>query len=134
MVVSTNGAINVIDITNGLANATQALSVESESAVANMFVAGRGIAGENADMQLVTLNGNTLTLYGHVEPVVVAPLYITGANVGGNWDPANAAEFEFNGEIVVLLCLNRYHIRINQVCSRAIEGLSRPRPISLPRL
>ena len=98
MVVSTNGAINVIDITNGLANATQAFSVESESAVVNMFVAGRGIAGENADMQLVTLNGNTLTLYGHVEPVVVAPLYITGANVGGNWDPANAAEFEFNGE------------------------------------
>ena len=28
----------------------------------------------------------------------VAPLYITGANVGGNWDPANAAEFEFDGE------------------------------------
>ena len=27
----------------------------------------------------------------------VAPLYITGANVGGNWDPANAAEFEFDG-------------------------------------
>ena len=28
----------------------------------------------------------------------VAPLYITGANVGGNWDPANAAEFTFDGE------------------------------------
>ena len=27
----------------------------------------------------------------------VAPLYITGVNVGGNWDPANAAEFEFDG-------------------------------------
>ena len=27
----------------------------------------------------------------------VAPLYITGANVGGNWDPANAAEFTFDG-------------------------------------
>ena len=31
-------------------------------------------------------------------PVPVAPLYITGANVGGNWDPANAAEFTFDGE------------------------------------
>ena len=28
---------------------------------------------------------------------VQAPLYITGANVGGNWDPANAAEFDFDG-------------------------------------
>ena len=27
----------------------------------------------------------------------VAPLYITGVNVGGNWDPANPAEFEFDG-------------------------------------
>ncbi len=98
MVVSTNGAINVIDITDGLANASQALSVEDASAVTNMFVAGRGIAGENADMQLVTLNGNKLTLYGHVEPVVIAPLYITGTNVGGNWDPTNAAEFAFDGE------------------------------------
>ncbi len=28
---------------------------------------------------------------------VQAPLYITGANVGGNWDPANATEFDFDG-------------------------------------
>ena len=31
-------------------------------------------------------------------PVPVAPLYITGANVGGNWDPANADEFTFDGD------------------------------------
>lgn len=28
---------------------------------------------------------------------VQAPLYITGENVGGNWDPANAAQFDFDG-------------------------------------
>ncbi len=95
MVVPANGVINVVDITGGFANAVQALSVEAENASAGMFVAGRGIAGETAEMQLVALNGNTLTLYGQVEPV--APLYITGANVGGNWNPANAAEFDFDG-------------------------------------
>ena len=95
MVVPANGAINVIDITNGFDKATQALSVEAEAANTDMFVAGRGIAGEAAEMQLVTLNGNTLTLYGQVEPV--APLYITGANVGGNWNPGEPAEFTHDG-------------------------------------
>lgn len=95
MVVPANGAINVIDITNGFDKATQALSVEAEAANTDMFVAGRGIAGEVAEMQLVTLNGNTLTLYGQVEPV--APLYITGANVGGNWNPGEPAEFTHDG-------------------------------------
>ena len=40
----------------------------------------------------------------YTAPVVPTadPLYITGENVGGNWDPANADEFEFDGEKYIL--------------------------------
>ena len=95
-------AINVIDITNGLDKATQALSVEvgTDATYGSMFVAGRGIAADEAEMQLITLNNGTLTIYGPVAPVEpVAPLYIVGnSDEIANWDPANAAEFTFDGE------------------------------------
>ena len=95
-------AINVIDITNGLDKATQALSVEvgADATYGSMFVAGRGIAADEAEMQLITLNNGTLTIYGPVAPVEpVAPLYIVGNSeeIAG-WDPYNAVEFEFDGE------------------------------------
>ena len=48
------------------------------------------------DARTTTTNADASLIIEGVE--AIKPLYITGANVGGNWDPANAAEFEFNGE------------------------------------
>ncbi len=48
------------------------------------------------DARTTTTNADAALIIEGVE--AIKPLYITGANVGGNWDPANAAEFEFNGE------------------------------------
>ncbi|MBQ2046136.1 MAG: carboxypeptidase regulatory-like domain-containing protein [Muribaculaceae bacterium] len=45
------------------------------------------------DARTTTTNAATSMVIEGVQ----APLYITGSNVGGNWDPANAAEFEFDG-------------------------------------
>ena len=45
------------------------------------------------DARTTTTNAATSMVIEGVQ----APLYITGANVGGNWDPANAAKFDFDG-------------------------------------
>ena len=45
------------------------------------------------DARTTTTNAATSMVIEGVQ----APLYITGSNVGGNWDPANAAKFDFDG-------------------------------------
>ena len=65
------------------------------------YVKGLSIPRENNDF---TTKAAAQYAICYTAPVVPTadPLYITGENVGGNWDPANAAEFEFDGEKYIL--------------------------------
>ena len=62
---------------------------------------GFSIPRENNDFTTKAAAQYAICYTAPVEPTA-DPLYITGENVGGNWDPANAAEFEFDGENYVI--------------------------------
>ncbi len=65
------------------------------------YVKGLSLPRENNDF---TTKAAAQYAICYTAPVVPTadPLYITGENIGGNWDPANAAEFEFDGENYVI--------------------------------
>ncbi|MBR5551208.1 MAG: SusF/SusE family outer membrane protein [Muribaculaceae bacterium] len=58
------------------------------------YLKGFSLPRENNEFTTTAASKYTVN---YEAPAPVAPLYITGANVGGNWDPANAAEFTFDG-------------------------------------
>ncbi len=65
------------------------------------YLKGFSIPRENNDFTTKAAAQYAICYTAPVEPTA-DPLYITGENVGGNWDPANAAEFEFDGENYVI--------------------------------
>ena len=65
------------------------------------YLKGFSIPRENNDFTTKAAAQYAICYTAPVVPTA-EPLYITGENVGGNWDPANAAEFEFDGEKYIL--------------------------------
>ena len=86
------------------------------------YVKGISIPRENNDF---TTKAAAQYAICYTAPVVPTadPLYITGENIGGNWSPANAAEFEFDGEkYVITVDENTTQFKISTVKGTGAEN------------
>ena len=86
------------------------------------YLKGFSIPRENNDF---TTKAAAQYAICYTAPVIPTadPLYITGENIGGNWSPANAAEFEFDGEkYVITVDENTTQFKISTVKGTGAEN------------